>query len=209
VHFARAPAGKSAIVTIGALQRVGRMTMTGLRNTRDSYGGVAMAFHWVTVALIVAVYATMEWMEFVPKGDPFRDTLRDLHRSFGLVVFLLVWLRLIWRLIDTEPAIDPLPPQWQALAGRFVHYALYLLMILLPISGYLMSNAAGKTVMLFGAPLPMLIAANKPLASEIKEVHEAIGNLGYLLIGVHAAAALFHHYVQRDTTLKRMLPTGR
>jgi cytochrome b561 len=88
-----------------------------------------------------------------------------------------------------------------------MHVALYALMIGMPLAGWLMLSAAAKPIPLFGLQLPALIGESKALADLIEEIHETGGTVGYYLIGLHAAAALFHHYVKRDNTLPRMLPS--
>jgi cytochrome b561 len=87
-----------------------------------------------------------------------------------------------------------------------MHIALYLLMIAMPLLGWLTLSAQGKPVPFFGLQLPQLVGASKSVAGWFKELHESGGTIGYFLVGLHAAAALFHHYVVRDNTLRRMLP---
>lgn len=182
--------------------------MSTWRSTADHYGRLAMLMHWGVLLLIVGVYGTMEWREFVPKEDPLRGTLRTWHLSLGLIVFASVWLRLLLRAIEPTPAITPPLPAWQELPGRVMHWALYAMMIVLPVTGYLMGNADDRTVSFFGLPLPRLIGPDKALGELLEEIHEIVANAGYFLIALHSAAGLFHHYVQRDTTLVRMLPGG-
>ena len=93
--------------------------------------------------------------------------------------------------------------------AKLTHLALYAIMIGMPLLGWLVLSAAGKPIPFFGLELPALIGQNKPLASQLKDIHEVVGTAGYFLIAAHAAAALFHHYVQRDNTLLRMWPTSR
>ena len=124
-------------------------------------------------------------------------------------MFAVVWLRLIARAFADTPPIMPAPPLWQARLAKAVHAALYCLMISLPLSGWLMLSAAGKPIPFFGWELPALVAPNRSLASAVDDVHEAIATAGYWLIGLHAAAALFHHYIVRDNTLRLMLPGVR
>jgi cytochrome b561 len=124
----------------------------------------------------------------------------------GLSVLALVWLRLVLRLMEPTPGIKPEPPKWQQLSSAFMHWALYVFMIGLPLAGWLLLSAEGKPIPFFGLQLPALISENEPLAKLIKEIHKAGGTIGYFLIGLHAAAALFHHYVMRDNTLWRILP---
>jgi cytochrome b561 len=168
-----------------------------------------IALHWLTLVLLVLVYACAELSEAFPKGSAGRAGLRNWHETFGLVVFAVVWLRLIVRAFAATPPIMPKPPLWQARLAKVVHAALYCLMIALPLSGWLMLSAAGKPIPFFGWELPALVAPSRSLATAIDDVHEAIASAGYWLIGLHAAAALFHHYVVRDNTLRLMLPGVR
>jgi cytochrome b561 len=125
----------------------------------------------------------------------------------GLTVFILVWVRLLARLIGTTPEVLPPVPNWQHAIAVAVEIALYALMIALPLLGWLILSADGDAIPFFGLELPALTAPDKPLAERAEEIHEALGTIGYFLIGLHAAAALFHHYVRRDNTLKRMMIT--
>ena len=156
--------------------------------------------------LLVAVYACIELREFFPKGSDPREAFKAWHFMLGLSVLALVAVRLVVSLLSSAPPIAPALPKWQALPAKLVHLALYLLMIAMPLAGWLILSAAGKPIPFFGLQLPALIGENKELASSIKELHEVVGTVGYLLIGLHAAAALFHHYIARDNTLTRMLP---
>jgi cytochrome b561 len=156
--------------------------------------------------LIAAVYACIELRGYFPKGSDPREALKTWHFMLGLSVFALVWLRLALNATGAIPRIEPEPPKWQGLAAKLMHFALYALMIGLPLVGWLLLSAAGKPIPFFGLQLPALIAENKGLAETIKEVHETGGTIGYILIGMHAFAALFHHYWVGDNTLRRMLP---
>jgi cytochrome b561 len=95
---------------------------------------------------------------------------------------------------------------WQSLSANVMHIALYALMIGMPLLGWLLLSANGKPIPFFGLELPALIGKNKDTADSIKEIHETIGTAGYYLVGAHALAALYHHYVKRDNTLIRMFP---
>jgi cytochrome b561 len=92
------------------------------------------------------------------------------------------------------------------MASKLLHLALYALMIVMPLLGWLALSAAGKHIPFFGLELPPLIGENKPLVDTIEEIHETIGNIGYFLIGLHIVAALYHHFLVHDNTLARMLP---
>ena len=176
------------------------------RNSIANYGALSVGFHWVMVALLAAVYACMELRGYFPKGNASRDLLKNLHFMLGLSVLVLAATRLVINLVDRAPGITPAPPGWQKFSARAMHYALYALMLGLPLLGWLLLSASGKPIPFFGTTLPALLGENKDTADLIKEVHETGATVGYFLIGFHAVAALFHHHVMRDDTLRRMLP---
>ena len=176
------------------------------KNTENRYGSLSIALHWLMLILIAAVYACIELKGNFPKGSEPRELLKQWHFMLGLSVFALVWLRLIARLIAPTPRIVPAIPLWQALPAKLMHLALYALMIGAPLAGWLILSAADKPIPFFGLQLPALIDPNPELAGQIKELHELAGVAGYWLIGLHAAAGLFHHFIRRDNTLTRMLP---
>lgn len=177
-----------------------------MRNTAVHYGSLSLGLHWLMLLIILAVYACIDLRGYFPKGGYTRESLKTWHFMLGLSVFVLVWLRLLVKITNPVPLIEPNPPKWQTLLAKFMHVALYMLMIAMPILGWVLLSASGKTIPFFGLELPALVAKNKPLADLIKEIHETGGTIGYFLIGLHAAAALFHHYFVRDNTLRRMLP---
>lgn len=179
-----------------------------LKNSTLRYGSLSIGIHWLMLLLFVAVYGTIELRELFEKGSDPREALKTWHFMFGMLVFVLVWLRLAARLSGPTPAILPEPPGLQQLSSKLLHLALYLLMIGMPLTGWLMLSAAGKPIPFFGLELPALIDENKDLAKQIKEVHEFVGTTGYFLIGLHTVAALYHHYIKHDNTLTRML-SGR
>lgn len=177
-----------------------------LKNSSLRYGSLSIGIHWLMLLLFVAVYGAVELPELFEKGSNPREMLMTWHFMLGMLVFVLVWLRLAARLSGPTPTITPELPKLQQLAATALHLALYLLMIGMPLTGWLMLSAAGKPIPFFGLELPALIGENKALAKQIKEVHEFVGTTGYYLIGLHLAAALYHHYLRHDNTLMRMLP---
>jgi superoxide oxidase len=178
-------------------------------NDRERYGALSISMHWAMLVLMVVVYVCADLREIFPKGSDLREGMKVWHNMLGLLVLALVWLRLALLLFGTHPVDDTISPHWQKLAAKLMHVALYALMILLPLTGWLALSAGGKPVAFFGVDLPSLIGPSKFMARWIKEIHEFGGQAGYALIGLHAAAALFHHYVICDNTLLRMLPGRR
>ncbi|MFO1294743.1 MAG: cytochrome b [Rubrivivax sp.] len=174
--------------------------------TRKHYHPLAIGAHWLTLLLLVAVYALIELRGIFPKGSEVRDVMKTWHDMLGLTVFALVLLRLALRAAFAAPPIVPAPPPWQQRLAAAMHVALYAFLIVMPLLGWLMLSAKGNPIPFFGLQLPALLDADKVLGKRLEDVHEAIGNIGFLLIGLHAAAALFHHYVMRDNTLVQMLP---
>ncbi len=175
-------------------------------NTIKRYGALSVAMHWLMLLLIAAVYVCADLREIFPKGSDLREGMKAWHNMLGMLVFALVWLRLAFSFLGAKPADDTPSPAWQHQAARFMHMALYALMIGLPLTGWLALSAAGKPVPFFGLDLPPLMGANETIEDIVEDIHEFAGSAGYALIGLHAAAALFHHYIMRDSTLLRMLP---
>ena len=176
------------------------------KNTTDRYGSLSIFMHWLMLALLIGVYACINLRELYPKGSDLRDGLKMWHFMLGLSVFALVWLRLAVRFVTPSPKMSLEIAAWQRHLAGLMHAALYAFLIIMPILGWLTLSAGGKVIPFFGLELPALIGPDKAFASSVKEVHETIGTIGYYLIGLHAAAALFHHYFMHDDTLLRMLP---
>lgn len=176
------------------------------RNTTDRYGTLSIAMHWLMLLLLVVVYAAIELREFYPKGSDPREALKHWHFMLGLSVFLLVWLRLMLRLSGPTPPIRPAVGVWQQRAAGAMHATLYLFMAGMPLLGWVVLSAKGKVIPFFGLELPALIGPDKALAGQLEDIHKTIGTVGYYLVGLHAAAALAHHYLLRDNALLRMLP---
>lgn len=171
------------------------------------YGTALVAVHWLMAALMVAVFASIELRVLYAKGTEMRDFMKALHFSLGLCVLLMVALRLAARWASPKP-VAPLPDNpLQAWAQRLAtvgHLALYAFMLLMPLAGWLALSAAGKPVAFFGLELPALMGTDKAWGKNIKELHEAVGEAGYWLIGIHVAAALGHHYILKDGLMTRM-----
>jgi cytochrome b561 len=178
-----------------------------MNTNADRYHTLSIAIHWLMLMAFIATYASIELRVLFEKGTPTRETFKNIHFMIGLVVFFLVWVRIALRIRFAPPPISPEPSQLLNLGARLGHLALYVLMIGMPMVGWIILSASGKPIPFFGMELPALVAENKALAKQLKEIHETIGIAGYALIGIHASAALFHHYFLRDNTLRRMLLT--
>ncbi|HEY8128396.1 MAG TPA: cytochrome b [Hyphomicrobium sp.] len=174
-----------------------------------TYTPALITLHWLTVLVIAAVFTAIELKGYFPKGSPERPLLTSIHMMLGITVLLLVVVRIAIRTQNPAPPIVPASPAWQNAIAHLTHLTLYAAMVAMPLLGWLMTSAGGHAVPFYGLSLPPLLSENKPLAHNLEEVHEFIGNALYYVIGLHAVAALAHHYAFRDNTLTRMLPMRR
>jgi len=181
-----------------------------LKHPADRYSSGLIALHWLTLWLLVAVYALIELRGIYPHGSSGYAAMKTWHFMLGLVVLALLPIRLALRAVGgAAPSIHPPMPMWQARLAGLMHLALYAFLLAMPVLGWFALSAQGKPIPFFGLTLPALVGADKALGHQLEEIHETIGNIGYYLIGLHAAAALLHHYWTRDNTLRRMLPQRR
>ncbi|HEV2219120.1 MAG TPA: cytochrome b [Casimicrobiaceae bacterium] len=183
----------------------GSRTVTGVA---QRYGATAIALHWLTAILIVVNLAL--GLSMVPLAiSPRKLQWYVWHKAIGITVLLLTGLRLSWRMIRPPPPPVAMPA-WQRRGAAVAHASLYVLLVAVPVSGWLYSSATGVQVVYLGAiPLPNLVPRDRVLGDALKLVHVALNSVMFLLVCIHVAAALKHHYVDRDATLQRMLPLGR
>ena len=170
------------------------------------YHPLQIGVHWLTLLLLIAVYALIELRDIYPKGSAGHDLMKTWHFMLGMAVLAVVLVRLPLRLMLQAPPITPAPPAWQEQLAHAMHWALYGFLIVMPLLGWLTLSAKGQPIPFFGLELPALMGPDRATARNLEGIHELIGNLGFFLIGLHAAAALWHHYFMRDDTLERMLP---
>jgi len=174
------------------------------------YDPVARAVHWIVAVLAVSVI----WLGWAIPGAPreteWRDLLLLLHRSVGLVILALMLFRVLWRIGHPPPPLPADFPRIEALAAHADHALLYVLFLVMPLSGVLNAAAAGHPVSFFGlVAIPPLPLANDRLSEAAIAVHLAAQFLLYALVAVHVAAALMHRIVRRNGILERMLPLRR
>ena len=169
-----------------------------------TYTPVAKGLHWLMAVLILGLLALGIYMSDLPLS-PQKLTLYSWHKWAGVTVFLLVWLRLAWRVTHRPPALPASMSPPMRLAAHAGHTALYGLMVVIPVTGWLMSSAKGFQTVWFGVlPIPDLVGRDKALGDVLQETHEALNLLLMLTLGGHLAAALWHHFVLKDDTLRRM-----
>lgn len=172
----------------------------------DRYTTTAISLHWVVAALIVTAFSIGLIAVELPVS-PQKLRLYSWHKWVGVSIALLMLVRLGWRWRHPPPALSPGMRRWERRAAAGTHALLYALLLAVPLSGWLMSSAAGFPVVYFGVlPLPDLVGKDKALADTLKLVHYALNKTLLLLVILHIAAALRHHLVNRNTVLTRMLP---
>ena len=154
------------------------------------YARASIILHWLMLVLLAAVYACIELRGLFPRDSAERNLMKDLHFMLGLSVFVLVWLRLAMRLVHPTPPILPKPPAWQTGLAHLMHLLLYVLMIGMPLAGWLILSAADKPVPFYGLELPHLVGADLDQAKFIKGWQERNGTWGCWLIGLHFVARL-------------------
>lgn len=179
-----------------------------LKNT-DRWGAVSQLLHWTIAVLILGIGVVGLLMGELPRSPKY-FWVYTAHKSLGLTVLALVLARIGWRLYAGAPAPVAGTPRWQAKVASVTHGAIYLLILAMPLSGWLYDSASGlRPFRWFGlAEVPKLSPPSKPLADAMHETHELLFWVLIALVIGHAGAALYHHFVQRDATLARMLPRG-
>ena len=169
-----------------------------------TYTPVAKGLHWLMAAMILGLLALGIYMSDLPLS-PQKLTLYSWHKWAGVTVFVLVWLRLLWRITHRPPALPETLSPLMRLAAHAGHSALYLLMIAIPLTGWLMSSAKGFQTVWFGVlPIPDLLGRDRELGDLLQQVHKLLNLLLMLTLAGHVAAALWHHFVLKDDTLRRM-----
>ena len=168
------------------------------------YSSTAIALHWAIAVLVIGQFAWGWWMQDIPKQPvgPRVDAF-NLHKSVGLTILALMAVRVVWRLTHRPPRL-PAMPSWQHAAARFTHVALYALLVIQPLTGYLGSVFSGYPVKYFGIVLPGWAGKNDALKDLLSEAHLATSWAIAILVGIHVCGALMHALVRRDGLLARM-----
>jgi len=171
----------------------------------ESYTWTAITLHWATALLVISAAVLGIYMHELP-FSPTKLKLYSYHKWIGVTVFMFALMRLAWRSAHPAPSVPEGMPFWERIAAKGAHAALYVLMLVVPIAGWVMSSAHGfQTVYLGIVPIPDLLGKDKELAEMLEKVH-ALFSLSFMaLIVLHAAAAFKHHFINKDNVLRRML----
>jgi cytochrome b561 len=171
------------------------------------YAAPARSFHWITAALVAVIIVAGLWIAyFRPEEEAFKLRLYNIHESLGVIVWVLTLMRLVYRWRHPPPPLPADTPAAIRVAAHASHVALYVLLLTLPVIGFLATNAWGFPLSVFGAlPLPSPVGKDEELAKVLALLHR-IGALSIIaLIGGHVAGALYHTFIRKDALLRRML----
>lgn len=180
------------------------------KNTRNSYGSISKWLHWVIFILVLAMLACGFVMGSLPEsmqGDAYRA-----HKLTGIIILGLMVFRLLWRWVNPTPVLPNTMPGWQKLAAWAVHALFYIVLFAMPLTGWILSTAAGHAPVLYGIDIALPfpgISLDDSLATFLGHVHEYGAFFLLALLALHIAASLKHHYIDHDDILKRMMPGGK
>jgi cytochrome b561 len=176
-------------------------------NEAQSYTATAKWLHWLVAILIILAWGLGSVMVEIEGISPTKLRYFNWHKWLGVTILAFVLVRLLWRATHAAPPAVAGMPAWQEKIAALTHVAMYVLMIIIPVTGYLHSLAAGYPVVYLGLiPLPEVIGPDKGLKETFEVAHEVLANILLALFIAHVGAALKHHFVDRDDVLKRMLP---
>ena len=184
-----------------------------IRNTASGFGLLAIILHWMVALLVFVMLALGNIMGALASTDPLRPVLLDLHKMIGLTILALILVRIAWRLANPVPALPISMKSWQRICARLSHYTLYGLTVLIPLTGWALVSARVQTptLMLFDRlPVPALpvlkyFGSGAEAVILFWQVHDVLGGLLVLLVLIHIAAAMRHHFVLSDDVLRRMM----
>ena len=171
----------------------------------EKYSLSLRLLHWLVAIIIIEVISIGLVMEYVPRENPIRNILFDLHKSFGVVVFFLFFVRFIVRITSKVPPLPSVISKTEQTLAHIGHYVLYIFMLIMPVSGYAMSNSFGYPVKLFGLQLPMLFEKNEALAHKLASFHENAGFVLIALILLHITGLIVHYKKHAVNLIQRML----
>lgn len=187
-----------------------------LTNSTSRYGVVTMTLHWLLAAAVIFMLVLGLVMHEMSPDDRFlgmgQFAAYQLHKSIGFTVLILAVMRLLWRWANPVPPLPGTLKVWERWAATFTHVALYVLLIAMPIVGWVMVSASPWQIptLLYGAiELPHLTGPNEQLEAAMMTLHAIMAFTFIALLVLHIAAALKHHFVLKDDTLKRMIPGTR
>ena len=178
-----------------------------LLNTHSSYGLVMKLFHWFSVPIVVGMFALGLWMHDLDYDHPWYITAPNVHRSVGVLFVSFTLLRFFWRFKGSPPKSISTHKSWEKILAKIAQYLMYGILFLMLPTGYLITTAKGQGLDVFNwISIPSLLNNIENLENIAGDMHEILAFTLISIAGVHASAALKHHFIDKDSTLKRMLP---
>ncbi|MEO6172602.1 MAG: cytochrome b [Arenimonas sp.] len=173
----------------------------------NRYSAAQRNLHWIILILIILAYITIEFRSEFARGSTGRVFMVQSHFWLGVTILALFIPRILLRFKRGTPPVEPALPSWQANLSTLVHVAIYAFLLIQPLLGLATAWTDGKVIMLpfTGIELPALLAENEALAHQLEDLHKLLANIFYFLVGFHVLAALYHHFIRKDDTLKRMI----
>jgi len=180
--------------------------MRTFKNTKQTYGIVSIVFHWLIALAIIGTFLLGLWMVDLDYYSQWYKVAPDTHRSIGILICIALLIRFIWRILNISPSPEPNLKKWEIVSAHTVHYLLYILTVIVIVTGYLISTADGRSIDVFGwFEVPATITDIDKQADRAGDLHYYIGIGLMATAGMHALAALKHHFFNKDKTLLKML----
>lgn len=174
-----------------------------IKNTHFSYGYLTKIFHWGMFLVFLAMFMIAYVMINIPRSD-FMFSLYDLHKATGILLFCLAIFRLTWRAINPQPVLAHPLPTWQIVLVKGNIISLYIVMFLMPVTGFLTSTMGGHPISIYHLYVIAPLADDKATSLFFSEAHEYLSYFFIFIFSLHVLGSLYHHYFIKDDTLKRM-----
>lgn len=177
-----------------------------LRNTKERFGVLSKTLHWLVAALIIGLIVLGWYMVGLTYYDRWYNTSLQLHKALGMLVLVLGFAKIVWAHSNTSPDPAPTIKPWELKSARAMHHTLYTMMVLIPLTGYVISTSAGDPISMFGMfDIPALLPRSDTLRDFAIELHFYASYATAALVSLHTLAALKHEFIDRDGTLRKML----
>jgi cytochrome b561 len=179
-----------------------------IKNSKEKYGIISKTIHWAVVGLFIYMfYLALTMMGMEDSADKW--AMYGEHKQFGILILILVLFRIGWIVANKNPEYPQKDSKWKKGLATATHWFLYTIMLAFPISGYLMSMAGGHGIVFFGLAVPDLIGESKSIGDLGHSIHGILEYVTYVIVGLHVVGALYHHFIEKDNVLNRMLPFGK
>lgn len=176
-----------------------------LKNTHNNYGFVTKKLHLIIAVLFITQFALVYWRENIPNINPLNLQLILLHKSIGFTLLFIGLFFIMWRFLNPKPKFPKDMARWEVILATATHHSLYLVILLMPLTGTAMSFLGGKGLKWFGFPIPNLIGENKELAGLLYQSHVWLSYIIIALVILHITGALKHHFIDKNNVLTRMM----